>query len=187
MRYLVSLAAILAAGPACAHSGHAEGGAFLAGFLHPVSGLDHVLAMLAVGLVAAFAGGMARVALPMSFLGAMLTGFVLSAGKIIALPAYEAMILASVFGLGLALAFALRLPLLPSMAVLGVFGLAHGFAHGVEGAPNTGYVAGFLLATANLHLAGLAIGVATLRLEKPVIQRGAGLAILAAGAALAFA
>ncbi len=187
MRFLLSLTTILAAGPALAHSGHPEGAVFLSGFLHPVGGLDHVMAMLAVGLVAAFAGSNARFALPLSFLVAMLTGFGLSAGKFIVLPAYEAMILASVIGLGLALAFALRLPLLPSVAVVAVFGLAHGFAHGVEGVPNAGYVAGFLLATALLHGAGLAIGALALRLEKPMIQRGAGLAILAAGAALAFA
>lgn len=187
MRFFVSLSAMLLAGPAFAHSGHAEGSAFLAGFLHPVSGLDHVLAMLAVGLVAAFAGGSARFALPASFLLAMLTGFGLSAGNFIALPAYEAMIVASVIGLGLALAFALRLPVLPSAAVVAVFGLAHGFAHGVEGAANAGYGAGFLLATGLLHAAGLALGAAALRIERPIIQRGAGLVLVAAGAALAFA
>jgi len=179
---------VFLANPALAHVG-ADGAQhhLAAGFAHPFGGLDHCLAMIAVGLIAAFLGGKARAGLPMAFLAAMLAGFVLGAGKVIALPAYEAMILASVIGLGLALLVAKPLPLAAGAAFTALFGLAHGFAHGVEGALTPGYAAGFLAATTILHAIGLGIGYGVSRLEKPVLYRLAGGAIATAGLALAMA
>jgi urease accessory protein len=177
---------LLAASPALAHVGADSGGHHItSGFAHPFGGLDHCLAMIAVGLVAAFLGGPARFVLPGSFLGAMLAGFVLGAAKLVAFPAYEAMILASVIGLGVALLAARRLPLGFGIAVVALFGLAHGFAHGIEGALTPGYAAGFLAATAILHIVGLAIGWGVGALHRPVLYRIAGGAIAAIGIALA--
>lgn len=172
--------------PALAHVG-ADGAQhhLAAGFAHPFSGLDHCLAMIAVGLVAAFLGGKARAGLPVAFLAAMLAGFVLGATRLVALPAYEAMIVASVIGLGLALLVAKPLPVMTGMGITALFGLAHGFAHGVEGALTPGYAAGFLAATAILHALGLGIGYSISRLDRPVVYRLAGGVIAAAGLALA--
>jgi urease accessory protein len=174
--------------PAWAHTGM-DGAQhhFVAGFSHPLGGLDHSLAMIAVGLVAAFLGGKARTMLPGAFLLAMLAGFGLGAGRIVDLPAYEAMILASVIGLGLALLVARPLPLPVSLGITALFGLAHGFAHGVEGVLTSGYVEGFLAATALLHAVGLSIGYGVARLERPVLYRLAGAGMAAAGLVLAMA
>ncbi|MCA1999796.1 MAG: HupE/UreJ family protein [Hyphomicrobiales bacterium] len=186
MRRLLLLVLLFTATPALAHVG-ADAGAhdFASGFAHPFGGLDHCLAMIAVGLVAAFLGGRARLALPGAFLGAMLAGFVAGAAKLAALPAYEAMILASVIGLGLALLVAQPVPLLPAAGLVALFGLAHGFAHGIEGALTPGYAAGFLAATAILHAIGLGLGQAVARLDRPIFYRIAGGTIAAAGLALA--
>lgn len=186
MKNLLFVPLALLATPALAHVG-ADGAQhhLAAGFAHPFSGADHTLAMIAVGLVAAFLGGKARAGLPMAFLSAMLAGFMLGATKLVALPAYEAMIVASVIGLGLALVVARSLPLALGVAITALFGLAHGFAHGVEGALTPGYAAGFLAATAILHAIGLGIGYGVSRLEKPILFRIAGGVIAAVGVALA--
>jgi urease accessory protein len=149
-----------------------------------LGGADHVLAMLAVGLWAALTGGRAMWAMPLAFVGALLAGGAMGATGI-ALPGVEPMILASILVLGGAVALALRLPLPVALAGIAVFGLAHGFAHGAEG-PAVGfaaYAAGFVLATAGLHIAGLVAGLA-LRRAVPV-TRALGALTAAAGAALA--
>lgn len=145
---------------ALAHSGHAgAGGSFLAGVGHPLGGLDHLLAMLAVGLWAARGPTTGRWALPLSFLAAMSAGALLGFAGF-ALPLIEAGILASLVGIGLILALALRPGISTSAALVALFGAFHGQAHGLE-APDhgaLGYALGFLLATGALHLAGLALG-----------------------------
>lgn len=149
----------LSASPAFAHLDPSEHGSFAAGFSHPLFGTDHVLAMIAVGLWAALLGGRAVWALPTAFVGAMVAGFALSLAGM-PLPYVEPFILASVVVLGTVVALALRLPLGLSAALVAAFGICHGHAHGGEigSAGELGYAAGFVLATALLHAAGLLIG-----------------------------
>lgn len=161
------------------HHDHASGGGFAAGLSHPLLGPDHVLAMVAVGLWAALAGGRALWAGPLVFLGAMLLAGLIGVGQ----PEFalaEHVIIASVIITGLAVALAMPLPLAPALALVAVFGAAHGYAHGVEGPGGLGYAAGFVLATAALH--GLGIGLARLG---PVAVRVIGGGVALGGAALA--
>ena len=174
------LAALLLPGAALAHTGTgAHGTPFAAGVLHPLLGADHLLAMVAVGLLAAITGGRAILAFPASFVGGMVAGGVLGFGGA-ALPIVEPAILASVVLLGLAVACAVRLPLALASAAVAAFGVAHGYAHGLE-APALGgaaYAAGFVLATVALHGVGLALG-------RPGIVRALGGLTAVAGLVLA--
>lgn len=150
-------ALLLAPLPSLAHPGHAEPAGFLAGLLHPVGGLDHLLAMVMVGLWAGLLGGPARLALPAAFLAAMLAGFGLGAAGS-ALPGVEAGILASVVVLAALALLAVRMPLPAAAGIVALGGLFHGQAHGAEMVGDAAaYAAGFLLATAALHAAGLAL------------------------------
>lgn len=151
---------LLASGPAMAHLDPSHHGSFMAGVTHPLSGLDHILAMLAVGLWAAMIGGRALWALPAAFVGAMAAGFALSLAGM-PLPGVEPMILASVMVLGLLVALAVRMPVGPSLALVGIFGLFHGHAHGGELGVATAatFGLGFALATAALHGTGLGLGL----------------------------
>jgi urease accessory protein len=176
--------ALLAATPALAHPGH--GGGFAAGLGHPLGGIDHVLAMLAVGLWAALRGGRAAMAWPAAFVAAMAAGFVaVQAG--LAVPQVETMIAGSVILLGAAVALRLAGPIWIGAVAIAAFGLAHGAAHGAEasGAPAL-FAIGFVLASLSLHVLGfapalLADGIAS---RWPLRIAGAGMA--AAGLALAF-
>ncbi len=178
----VLIPALLLPSAAFAHAGHDHGPAFIAGLSHPISGADHVLAMLAVGLWAAGLGGKAVWALPATFVTAMIFGGTLGmAGT--HLPLVEPMILASIIVLGAAVGLALRLPLMAMLAAVAVFGAAHGFAHGAEG-PSAGlalYALGFATATMGLHLAGIALG----RGLPALALRASGVAVASAGLALA--
>lgn len=178
MKKLIPL--LLMPSAAFAHPGHVEGSPFAAGWMHPIGGADHVLAMVAVGLWAATAIDRRGLwALPLTFMAAMVLGGGLGAMGV-TVPAVEPMILASSVLLGLAVALALRPSLGVALPVVAVFGLMHGHAHGVEG-PSAGlaaYAAGFVLATGALHLAGIGLG----RLG---LSRWLGAATAAAGVALA--
>lgn len=163
--FLLSLGLALIAAPAAAHSGHGNIGGFVAGLAHPLLGLDHMLAMAAVGLWAAQLGGRALWQVPAAFLGVMAVGAGLAMTGL-ALPQVEGMILASVLVLGLAVAWAGRLPVSAAVGVAGLFALFHGAAHGQElpaGAGAGFYAAGFLLATTALHAIGLALAAAAPR------------------------
>ena len=171
---------------ALAHAGHHDSSAFLSGLMHPLGGADHVLAMVAVGLWAAVTGGRALWALPVAFVGAMLAGGGMGAMGI-GLPGVEPMILASIVLTGVLAALAWRAPLAVGVAVVAVFGLFHGHAHGTEG-PASGlltYAAGFALATMALHLAGLGFGVALNALSARMVTRAFGAGTAFAGLALA--
>ena len=179
------------AGPAFAHLNPGEHGSFAAGFTHPVFGLDHILAMVAVGLWASTLGGRAQWGVPAAFVGAMALGFgfALAGGW---LPFVEPAILASVVALGLLIAFAVRLPVALCATVVGAFALFHGFAHGGEiGAAQVAqYGAGFALATALLHGAGIALGFGIQKVLRPMqadmlATRALGAGTAAAGLALA--
>jgi urease accessory protein len=154
MRSLVIATALLAPLPALAHPGHAETLGFVAGLLHPFSGLDHIVAMLMVGLWAGTSGGRARVALPGAFLGAMLVGFLLGGT---ALPGVEAGILASTLMLVALAALAAPLPLGLSVALVALAGLVHGHAHGAEGALTADYALGMLAGSGMLLAAGVGL------------------------------
>ncbi|AKK24575.1 HupE/UreJ family protein [Pandoraea oxalativorans] len=159
-RICVSVTA-LAASPVFAHPSPIAPthNSFWAGFTHPLTGADHILAMVAVGLWAAMLGGRALITVPAAFVGVMVLGF-LSALFGMPLPTVEPFILASVVVLGLAVALAL--PVSPTVGALiaGFFAFFHGHAHGGEmgNAVFFAYGAGFVLATSSLHAAGISLG-----------------------------
>ena len=160
-------AAILIAGalPASAHLDPGAHGSLAAGFSHPLSGADHVLAMVAVGLWAALLGGRALWLVPAAFVAMMSAGFAAAlAGA--PLPFVEPAILASVVAIGLLAAVALSVPAGAAMAMVGFFAFFHGHAHGGElgSAGAFSFAAGFAVATALLHAAGAAAGLGLGRL-----------------------
>jgi len=145
---------------ALAHPGGAHVHGLVDGFAHPLSGFDHLAAMVAVGLIAAHLGGRALWLVPASFLGAMLLGAGLGMAGL-ALPAVELGIAASLVVFGLVVALRLPLPTLAAMGLVAAFALFHGFAHGLEapaGSSGLNYMAGFALATAALHGLGVLLG-----------------------------
>ncbi|MCE4222178.1 HupE/UreJ family protein [Methylobacterium sp. C25] len=150
---------------ALAHPGHDDGHGLAAGVLHPLLGADHVLAMVAVGLIGALRGGRAVWALPATFLGMMVAGA--GFGLLgVPLPYAEGAILASVVLFGLLAISSRRLPTVLLAGLIGAFAVFHGYAHVVEMPENSSAVLfglGFLAATAFLHAVGVAIGVFTSR------------------------
>jgi urease accessory protein len=153
--------ALLMAMPAFAHTGAGAAGGLAAGFLHPLSGPDHLLAMVSVGIWGAQLGAPAIWLLPIAFPLIMALGG--TAGIIgVPLPATELLIAISVLVLGVMVAQARRLPLAAALAIIGVFAIAHGHAHGVElpqSADAVAFSTGFVLATGSLHALGIAIGL----------------------------
>jgi len=190
MRLLLALA-VLALSPtlAFAHTGAGDTMGFAHGFGHPLGGLDHILAMLAVGVLAAVLGGRALWLVPLSFMTVMLVGFALGLAQV-DLPLVELGIALSSVVIGLAAMARRPLPLAAAMALVGVFAIFHGHAHGAEMPATTeglGYAAGFLAATALLHLAGLGATIAMRRLtgrHARLVARVAGGAIALGGAGL---
>jgi len=179
-------AVALAAGAAQAHTGHGPTAGFLHGFTHPLFGADHLLAMVAVGLWAAMAGGRSLWAVPAAFVGVMAIGGALGMAGV-GLPGVEAMILASVVVLGALAAFRVALPVAAGMAVVGAFALFHGQAHGAEmpaGAGGLVYGAGFVLATAGLHGVGIAVARLADAVDPRRAARAGGAAIALGGVAL---
>lgn len=166
-RITLALAALATTtAPAFAHLNPEEHGSFMAGVSHPLFGLDHILVMVAVGLWAAQIGGRALWAVPAAFVTTMAVGFGLAVSGI-ALPFVEPAILASVVALGLLVAMAAKLDTVLSAAIVAVFALFHGHAHGGElgaaGAWQFGI--GFVVATALLHGAGIGLGLGIARLS----------------------
>lgn len=180
-----ALLLLLASGTALAHPGH--GGGLTAGLAHPYTGLDHMLAMLAVGLWAAQQSAKdALWKIPLAFVSVMALGAVMGMAGL-PLPQVEAGIAASVVVLGLLVAFSLRLPTGAGMAMVGAFALFHGFAHGAEAPLGSlaAFATGFVLATASLHGLGVALGwYARHRAEIALRVGGAGVALAGAWLAL---
>lgn len=179
---LFALALFCTPALAFAHAGHDHSG-LMAGVAHPVTGLDHLLAMLAVGLWAAQQQGRARWALPLTFVATLLLGGLLGFQGL-QLPFMETGIAASVLALGLLVAVAVRPPMVVAVTMTALFALAHGVAHGLELpelASPWGYAAGFVAATAALHAIGYAL-VRTLPLAAAPLVRIAGGASAVAGA-----
>jgi urease accessory protein len=175
----------LAASPALAHVGAGHTHAFASGFGHPLGGLDHILAMVTVGLWGALVGGRALWAWPAAFVGTMLVGFAVAASGIGA-PFVEPAILASGIALGLAVMLAVKAPVWAGALIVGAFAFFHGHAHGSEadGASLIPYAAGFAIATAALHLAGIGLGLIADGRMGRLALRGTGAAVALTGVAI---
>ena len=172
--------------PALAHPGHALGSGFATGLAHPITGLDHLGAMVLVGLIAARIGGRAIAVLPLCFVASMILGSVLGMqGAQVGLN--EVVIAGSLITFGLVAATGAKPSLALAVSGTAVFALFHGFAHGAEfppGAGRTAYVAGFVTTTAALHLAGIAIQIASTRMGRSIsVSRLLGLGGILLGAA----
>lgn len=178
--------ALLAPAAAFAHPGHSGDAGFGAGLLHPLLGLDHLAAMLMIGIWAAQLGGRGRWLVPAAFVALSGAGAALAAAGI-APPAIESGIAASLLVLGLLVALAGRLPATAAAALSGAFALFHGAAHGSAlggAALPLAYLAGLLLASAALHGAGY---LAAARFAPPALTRAAGATTAAGGLLLALA
>lgn len=163
---LLAAALPLAPGAALAHPGHHEAAGWAAGLHHPIGGLDHLLAMVAVGIIAGLLGGRALWMLPATFLAMMTAGAVLAAAGIV-LPFVEPAIAASLVAFALLAVGARLVPLTALAGLVGAFAVFHGAAHGAEmpeTASGLAYGAGFLAGTALLHAAGLLAGLGLTRL-----------------------
>jgi urease accessory protein len=174
-------------GTALAHPGVGAATGFMHGFSHPISGADHLLAMVAVGLWASQIGGRALWAVPCTFVGVMVLGGVLGATGV-AVPFVEEGILVSILILGVLIAGAFKLPLVYSSLIVGLFAIFHGHAHGAEMPASTeaaSYAAGFAVATAMLHVAGIGLGMLLQKTNLQLISRVAGGAIALSGVYLA--
>ncbi len=166
-----------------AHVGVGPTHGFLPGVAHPFSGLDHLCAMMAVGLWAAQRGGRALWAIPLSFLSVMVLGAALGMAGV-SIPFVEQGIIASVLLLGVLVAASVRLPVVASAILVGLFALFHGHAHGTEmpvTASGFAYGAGFLAATTLLHAAGLGLGMTLQRVASSTWVRALGGAVACCG------
>ena len=186
-RSAMSLAACLSALSAAPALAHVEGGAIAgglaSGFAHPLGGLDHVVAMVAVGLWGAFLGAPAVWLLPVVFPVVMAFGGVLGAAGV-PLPSVEVGIALSAVVLGLMVAGAQRPPLWVAALLVGAFAVFHGHAHGTELPANANalaYSAGFVVATGLLHLAGIALSLLRRWPSGEWIVRAGGVAISVVG------
>jgi len=183
---LAATGGLLFAIPAAAHDGATlPYGSFLSGLTHPVLGMDHLLAMVSVGIISAQMGGRAIWSVPATFVLIMAFGGAL--GWIdVGLSAIEMGIAFSVLALGTAIALDKRLPVTVVMSAVGVFAVFHGYAHGLEmpvvANPVT-YAFGFMTGTALLHVSGVLVGDIARRYESgALLLRAAGAAIAGAGA-----
>ncbi len=167
-----------------AHDGHAQG--FGQGFMHPFTGMDHLLAMLAVGLWSASSLSGKWWLVPSTFAAMMLAGALFAMNTAVSLVAVEVIVAVSLMMLGALLFARARLSVVAASLIVAVTGAAHGMAHGSELPMNVAaqsWLAGMVLATLTLHLAGAAIGRATQR-RSPWLTRTGGAAIAGVGVTL---
>ena len=175
----------LIANPAFAHVEGGMAGGLISGFIHPLTGADHIAAMVAVGIWGAFLGRPAIWLLPVVFPLVMTVGGALGVMGV-DLPGVEEGIAGSAIVLGLAVALAARPPLWLAAVVVGIFAIFHGHAHGTElpeAADPIAFAVGFVVATGLLHLAGIAIGLLVRWPAGRLAVRGAGGVIAVAGVA----
>ncbi len=187
----IGLALVLALAPgiATAHPGadHVHGAVF--GFLHPLGGIDHVLAMVAVGIFAAQLGGRALWLVPTAFVATMAVAGALGMTGVV-LPHVEIGIALSVIALGAAVALRINVSTVAAAAVAGIFAVFHGYAHGAEmpaSLSGIGYGLGFLAATVRLHLVGIGLFMLLTRPQhrfNQIAVRALGVIVAFAGAAL---
>ena len=186
VRYFVRIgtaAFFLLPSAALAHPGHGEMAGFFHGFEHPIGGLDHILAMVLVGMLAWQVGGRALYAVPASFVLLMAVGGALGVAGI-DVPFVEIGIALSIVIFGLAVAFGIKAPTVAFAALVGLFAIFHGHAHGTEmpaDSAGLAYGFGFMLGTALLHAVGIGIGFVLAKIGE---ARG-GLIIRATGGAAA--
>ena len=163
----VAAGAWLFSGVANAHTFGAQGAGFAEGLVHPFIGVDHLLVMIAVGLWAVQLGGRAVWQIPLAFVAMMAAGAEV-ARLGLSFPFEEGAIALSVVGVGLMVATSAHLARGLGLLLVGLFALFHGYAHGhemPEAAAPLAYAAGFLLATISLHLIGIGLGFACLRMK----------------------
>lgn len=169
--------------PALAHDQPGVTGGFVSGITHPLTGLDHMIAMVAVGIWGAQLGAPAILLLPITFPIVMAVGAVLGILQV-PLPLQEPVIALSALVLGTAVATRLQMPFMFAVLIVAIFAIFHGYAHGVElphAANPLAYGIGFVVATGLLHLCGISIG---LLLRWPIgdhLIRGMGIAIALLG------
>jgi urease accessory protein len=188
--FSLTMLAFLMASPliANAHVLPNEGTSFSTGLHHPLHGLDHLLAMVAVGLWAVQMGRKSIYWIPLSFVTVMALGGMIGFTGI-HIPWMEQGIIASVLILGMLIAGTIRLPTKAAMALVAVFALFHGYAHGVEMSANfhtLSYSAGFLLSTVLLHLTGIIVAGLAKQYRFDALIRYAGVCTLIAGFVLCF-
>jgi len=180
---LVAMAGLVLAQPALAHEQTGVGGGLIRGLLHPLTGMDHLIAMVAVGIWGAQLGAPAIWVLPITFPLVMAFGGVLGVLRI-PLPMPEMVIALSALVLGAAVAMRLRLPFAAAAVVVAVFAVFHGHAHGAElpsAANPLAYGLGFVVATGLLHLCGITIGTLTRWPAGERLIQGLGVVIAALG------
>jgi urease accessory protein len=165
---------------ALAHTGVGQANSFTSGIAHPLSGADHILVMITVGLWGALAGGRAIWVWPMAFVGTMLAGFA-AATFGLQIPFVEPTIWSSIIILGLLVALAVKAPVWAGAVITGLFAFFHGHVHGTEvtAVGLVPYAAGFTLATASLHAVGIGLGLsAEGAIRKLALRAMGGLAAL---------
>jgi urease accessory protein len=180
---LISAASLLASSPASAHTGTGLAGGLASGFVHPLTGFDHLLAMVSVGLWGAFLGRPLIQVLPLVFPLVMVFGAALAMFDV-GLPVVDIGVALSVVVLGACIAMSFRAPGWVACAIVGAFAIFHGYAHGRElpsAADPVGYSTGFVLATGMLHITGIGIGFLNERPGGGSLTRGLGGVIGAAG------
>ena len=183
---LAAILAILLPTVAFAHTGVGETSGFMHGFGHPISGLDHILAMVMVGVFAWQLSGRALWLVPTSFVLMMAVGGALGVFGI-DVPFVEVSIALSVIVLGMSVALGIKTPVVATMAVVGLFAIFHGHAHGAEMPEDAGgvaYVTGFMIATALLHVTGISIGFLIGKAGErhgPMVVRASGGVVAIAG------
>jgi len=176
MKALVSLVLITLPGLVFAHAPEGAGGGFMTGFLHPILGYDHLIAMVAVGLWGAFLGDRALWILPIVFPTIMAVGAAIGILGL-EIPLVEFVIALSGVVLGALIALRFRAPLAVAMVLVGIFAIFHGYAHGLEMPEQISamtYGAGFVIGTGLLHLAGIGLGFATRLPRGELLVRGCG-------------
>ena len=180
---ILALVAMCLPSLAHAHVGVGEASGWVHGLVHPFGGMDHLCAMIAVGLWAAQMGGQAIWRVPLTFVSVMALGSLLGMAAL-PVPFVETGIVMSLLVLGVLIAAAVRLPLLASTVIVGVFAIFHGYAHGAEmpqSASGLAYALGFMLATASLHGMGIALALLMNGMGRDKLVRYAGTLVMFCG------
>ena len=183
---LLATGLILTATAASAHTGHDAGTGFISGLLHPMLGLDHLLAMAAIGFWSARQSATLKSSTPLFVIGGMILGAGI-AWSGLSLPGVETGIALSVLLAGILIATMAKLPTALGGTLVAAFMVFHGFAHGTEmpvGAALVAYLAGFSIATLALTFAGRGLGALMQKADNR-FGRVLGGVVAAIGAALA--